>query len=153
MGEDTSAIPDFDANGNLPPGEYDVSLEQIKRRFVWNGARRRLFNGLSRALEALASAGVKRVWIDGSFTTAKEEPNDIDGCWEYEPSVDLSKLDRVFLETSPPRKAMKEKYGVDFLLSTTKLADAQGKAIRDFFQEDKDGNRKGLLSILMESQE
>lgn len=149
MGKDRDAIPDFDANGNLPPGEYAVSLSDVGERFAWNARRRRLFKGLCSALESLAAAGVKRIWIDGSFVSAREEPNDIDGCWEWDPTVRMGRLNPVFLETWPPREAMKRKFGVDFLLSAT-IVDAQGRAIRDFFQEDRDGNRKGILLVQLE---
>jgi len=36
------------------------------------------------ALENLSSAGVRRIWINGSFITDKDEPEDVDGCWEYD---------------------------------------------------------------------
>ena len=99
------------------------------------------------ALGNLSSAGVNRIWINGSFITDKDEPEDVDGCWEYEQSVDVNKLDAVFLEINPPRKAMKEKYDVDFLISTMMLIDAKGKTVLDFFQLDRNGNRKGILLV------
>ena len=40
-----------------------------------------LFSGLMKALINLAEAGVKKVYIDGSFVTDKDYPKDIDGCW------------------------------------------------------------------------
>ncbi|NCO38425.1 MAG: hypothetical protein GW911_09510 [Armatimonadetes bacterium] len=55
------ALPEFDENGNLPPGTYRVPLADIERRFTWNARRKELFDGLRRALENLASAGVERV--------------------------------------------------------------------------------------------
>jgi len=113
--------PGFDANGNLPSGVHRMSLKSVARRFGWNAERRRLLSGLARAVSSLAAAGVKRVWVDGSFVTDTEEPNDIDGCWEYDPSVDVDKLDEVFLDLHPPREAMMRKYGVVFLISGTRL--------------------------------
>lgn len=62
----------------------------------------------------MAEAGVKIIWIDGSFVTSKENPNDIDGCWEYTPLVNQDKLDSVFLGS---RKEMKNKYGLDFFIA------------------------------------
>ena len=140
-------IPDFDANGNLPPGAYDVCLADIEDRFTWNRERRALFGGLRLAVADLAAAGVRRIWINGSFVTAKGRPNDVDGCWEYHASVDVDALDPVFLDISPPRRAMKLKYGVDLLISGTPLMDAGGQAVEEFFQMDRDGNRKGILLL------
>jgi hypothetical protein len=140
-----SVIPDFDSNGNLPPGVYDVSLEEIEHCFAWNDRRKKLFEGLRAAIINLTQANVKRVWIDGSFVTNKDDPNDIDGYWESDKDVDADKIDPVFLDMYPPRKAMKEKYGVDFLISGVLIADSPGNTIEDFFQIDRDGNKKGIL--------
>jgi len=147
MKEKTTPIPQFDKNRNLPPGIYKVTLDDIEDQLTWNEKRKELFTGLSLAISNLKSANVKRVWIDGSFVTNKDEPNDIDGCWEYDLGVDDHKLDVVFLDMSPPRKKMKDKYGVDFLISGAPLMDAAGKTVEDFFQEDRDGNLKGILLL------
>ena len=142
-------LPAFDANGNLPPGVYRVSMQEIRARFAWNATRRRLLDGLTRAVASLAAAGVRRVWIDGSFVTAKEEPNDIDGCWEPGPEVAADRLDPVFLDTTPPRKAMRREYGVDFLIAGTRLFDmaARGMTVESFFQFDRNLRRKGILLL------
>jgi len=143
-------IPPFDANGNLPPGVHKTTVREIASRFGWNEKRRELCAGLERAIKSLAAAGVKRVWIDGSFVTSKDRPNDVDGCWDYVPTaVDASKLDPVLLDFTPPRTAMKSKYGVDFMIAWQRLADpeAHGGTVLDFFQEDEDGNAKGILLL------
>ncbi len=139
-------IPEFNTKGNLPPGIYVVSLTNIEKQFALNTERKKLFNGLKKALGNLKAAGVKKIWIDGSSITSKEKPNDIDGCWEYNQSTDVNKLDPVFLDMYPPREAMKKKYGVDFLISGAHLSDT-GKTVEKFFQEDRDGNEKGILVV------
>lgn len=99
---------------------------------------------------------MKRVWIGGSFVSDKDEPNDVDGCWDDLPGpVNVSKLDAVFLETSPPRSSMQRKYGVDFLIARRRLADreAQGGTVLDFFQRDRDGNARGVLLIELGAQQ
>jgi hypothetical protein len=146
------ALPDFDRNGNLPPGVYEIYSEDDKtfeERFGWNSHRRRLLAGLKRAAKNMAAAGVREIWIDGSFITAKELPADIDGAWLAEGVIDVDRLDPVFLETDPPRISMKKKYGVDFLPADAQLADpdAEGGSVLAFFQKDRDGNRKGIVKI------
>lgn len=145
-----SIIPDFDENGNLPPGVYDVSLKDIELRFAWTEIRKRLLKGLTIAISNLTKANVKKVWIDGSFITSKDDPNDIDGCWQADAGVDADKLDSVFLDMVPPREAMKKKYGVDFLISGVPVSDSPGKTIEEFFQIDRDGNKKGILLYINE---
>ncbi len=147
MVQRSKGIPDFDGNGNLPPGVYRVSLEDVKVRFTWNKRRRLLFDGLAAAVGNLVAAGVATVWIDGSFTTSKEKPGGIDGCWDYSPAVDVDALDPVFLDINPPREAMKRKYGVDFLVSGIRLEDATFQTVEEFFQSDRDGNPRGILVV------
>ena len=115
MARGRRGLPAFARDGNLPTGVHRASMEEIEEALVWNEKRRSLFKGLGRALRTLAAAGVRQLLIGGSFVTSKDEPNDIDGCWEFGPWVDDGKLDDVFLELDPPREAMKRKYGVDFL--------------------------------------
>jgi hypothetical protein len=145
-----TGIPTFDANGNLPPGVHKATLSEIRTKLAWNTRRQGLVDGLARATRNLAEAGVERVWIGGSFASDKEEPNDIDGCWDDRPGpIDFSKLDDVFLDTRPPRERMKKKYGVDFLIARLRLGDpqARGGTVLDFFQMDRDGNARGVLLI------
>jgi hypothetical protein len=75
-------IPAPNAIGELPPGTHPATLEEVEAVFVTTPHRRRLFEGLQRAIQNLHAAGVRRVFIDGSFVTTKADPNDIDGCWE-----------------------------------------------------------------------
>ena len=79
MASSGGRIPWFDKNGNLPPGVHHATLEEIEKRFTWNSKRLSLFRSLKRALRNFAAAGVRRVWIDGSFVTMKQEPKDVDG--------------------------------------------------------------------------
>lgn len=145
MARTPSKIPTFDANGNLPPGIYHVSIEDIERRLTYTPRRLELFNGLNRALLNLSAAGVQKVWIDGGFITNDPYPNDVDGCWEYTPGMNVNKLDKVFFDLNPPREAMRRKYGVDFFILGTPLR--EGKTVEQFFQTDRDGNRKGILIV------
>lgn len=84
--------PPFDPTGRLPDGEYDVDWQELVERFGWNLRRRQLLDGLAEAVELLATAGCRRLWLNGSFVTAKEEPADFDACWDPD-GVDLDVLD------------------------------------------------------------
>ena len=144
---DGPGIPAFDENGNLPPGVHPATLQEMEARFTWTGTRQRLCQGLKGALASLVAAGVRRLWIDGGFVTAKDEPADVDGCWEYHAAVDVEKLDPVFLDLSPPREAMRMKYGVDFLIAHARVGDAPNRTVVEFFQVDREGNRKGIVLL------
>lgn len=140
-------IPEFDTNGNLPPGIYHVSIADIERRFTWTPRRLELFKGLKRALDNFSAAGVEKVWINGGFVTSDPYPNDVDGCWEYKQVVNVDMLDEVFWDVDPPREAMRRKYGVDFFIKGMLLADAGNIPVEEYFQEDRDGNAKGILVV------
>ena len=138
-------IPPFNEAGELPPGEHVTSLAAVKRRFGRSSAQRqKLMRGLEAAVENLRAAGVRRLWIDGSFVTRKPAPNDVDGCWEYSEEVDLEALNPVFLLES--RGPMKIKYGIEFFPASTVEADS-GLPFPAFFQVNRDGEPKGILVV------
>jgi hypothetical protein len=140
-------IPDLTEDGLLPPGVYPASLEEIGERFGRaNAVRKGLFGGLTRALHNLSEAGVERVYINGSFVTDKELPNDVDGCWDADGPLDLGRLDAVFLDFSHHRRQMKERYGVDFFPASSVEGESR-QAFLDFFQVDRDGRSKGVLVV------
>jgi uncharacterized protein DUF6932 len=122
-----------------------MSLAAVKRRFGRASAQRqKSMRGLEAAVENLRATGVRRVWIDGSFVTRKQAPNDVDGCWEYSDEVDLEVLDPVFLLES--RRPMKAKYGIEFFPAFAVEADS-GLPFPAFFQVNRDGEPKGILAI------
>lgn len=76
-------IPRIDERtGNLPPGVYEATWEEIVARYGTTTHCRGLLVGLKRALDNLQAAGCRRVYIDGSFITNKRVPGDIDCCYE-----------------------------------------------------------------------
>ena len=99
-------IPALQENGELPPGEHSATVDDVEAVFGSSTGRRKLLmRGLRAAIADFELSGVRTLWINGSFTTDKNEPNDIDGCWEYTSDIDIKRLDPVFLG---PRKAMKK---------------------------------------------
>lgn len=72
-------IPKFRADGYLPDGLYLASEAEILFRFGSSNRRRRLLTlRLKRWIELARLVGGRRLFIDGSFVTAKPEPHDID---------------------------------------------------------------------------
>jgi len=99
----------------------------------------------------LKDAGIKTVYLDGSFITTKEFPNDIDGCWDYNENINLNKLDPVFLDFNNSRKNMKHKYGVDFFIANT-IELGSGLPFVKFFQSTRNGEDKGIILIELEEE-
>ena len=142
-------IPAPNAIGELPPGMHLATLEEVEAVFVTTPRRRRLFEGLRRAIQNLRAAGVRRVFIDGSFVTTKADPNDVDGCWEWTEEVHLDLLDPVLLDFTQARQAMRDKYGVDFFLATWVEA-GSGLTFLDFFQRNRADELKGIIQLDLE---
>ena len=123
--------------------------EELFQRFGHNPWRLRLLLGLRAALENLKNAGCRTAYIDGSFVTDKEFPNDYDVCWE-EDGVDPLKLDPVLLTFDPGRITQKDKY-LGELFPASVVADADGLSFLEFFQIDRDtGERKGIVAMDLE---
>ena len=85
-----SAIPDFTADGLLPQGDYEVTLNQLRKSILvagptkghpnWDASwRASLVDNLEVMVGQLWKVGVTDIFIDGSFVEDKDHPNDIDG--------------------------------------------------------------------------
>jgi len=72
-------LPDFDDEGNLPPGIHRATIEEVAQRFGTGSPEREIeVRELMDFVVWARHAGVKRILINGSFTTDKESPNDVD---------------------------------------------------------------------------
>jgi hypothetical protein len=87
-----------------------------------------------------------RVYVNGSFVTAKDQPGDFDACWQAS-NVDPALLDPTLLDFSDRRRAQKAKFGGE-LFPAEVPADPAGTRFLDYFQQDKTtGARKGILAL------
>ncbi|TXH38756.1 MAG: hypothetical protein E6Q98_02860 [Rhodospirillaceae bacterium] len=116
-------------------------------RILGFSARRRdLLLGLENMCRHLAAAGATKVWLDGSFATAKPAPGDYDLCYPMT-EVDENMLDPCFLDYSNERKAMKDKFLGEAWLDIWPSPYA-GETMLDFFQLIKGTrNPKGIVEI------
>ncbi len=137
-------IPPFEQNGNLPPGIHEATWEEVVARFGTNDHRRNLLDGLRLAIKALQQVGCTTVYLNGSFVTTKELPNDYDGTWEMR-GVDMARLDPVFSDISKKRAAQKKKYGGELFPCRIR---SNKPDFLDFFQRDKVTEQpKGIVAI------
>src|ERR1044072_1136250 len=125
-------IPPFNPDGLLPEGTHEASWREIEVRFGQTPYRRALLTGLKSALGVLRAAGCHLVYLDGSFVTAKDMPNDYDCCWDVT-GVKPSELDPTFLNFKNRRAAQKMKFGGEFF--PAQLPEGlTGKTFLEFFQ-------------------
>ena len=118
-------IPQFDADGLLPPGIHWATWYEVAATFGNTPWRRRLLDGLEMAIDSLRLAGCGTVYIDGSFVTSKEVPNDFDAC----------------------RAAQKARY-LGELFPASLGATVEGMSFLEFFQTDREtGGSKGIVAV------
>ena len=84
-------IPEFDENGNLPPGVHFCEWEEFNERFGTTVKRQNMIEGLKLAMIQLKAAGGRTIYINGSFVTSEEKPKDFDACYDRE-TVDMNNL-------------------------------------------------------------
>lgn len=113
-------------------------------RFGWTQRRRGLLDGLAEAIELLAAAGCRRVWLNRSFVTAKDEPGDFDACWDTD-GVDLDALEPVLFDLSDHRAAQKSRFGGELFPNV--IETQSGLSFSEFFQNERDTSRKGIVII------
>lgn len=95
-----SIIPEFDADGLLPPGDYAVTFAELYDSILvrgpasvvmdsestWDASwRRYLVEHLEMLVKQLWAVGVDEIYVDGSFAEDKSHPNDIDGYFVPDP--------------------------------------------------------------------
>ncbi|WP_354634759.1 DUF6932 family protein [Planktothricoides raciborskii] len=133
-------IPEFDENGNLPPGVHFCEWEEFVDRFGTTDLRLRLMRGLQMAMQQLKAAGCRTIYINGSFVTSKSDPGDFDACWDRE-DVDIDYLRREAPQLLKyyDRAGQKAKYKGELFASDQPVGN-YGKNSFDLFQEDRKHN-------------
>jgi hypothetical protein len=99
----TDRIPDFDENGLLPIGDYEVTLTELRGSILVHGPRDRLrypnwdagwrrwlVDQLELMVKQLWTVHIDEIYLNGSFVEDKDHPNDIDGYFVCDRSEYLS---------------------------------------------------------------
>lgn len=136
--------------GLLPKGVHEATWQEVVTSFGNSAKRKHLMDGLRRACLDLRHAGVKYLFLDGSFVTTKKSPGDWDACYSGV-GVDPDKLDPVFHDFSNERAAQKAKYFGEVFVAETRSR-LLGPPYLEFFQKDRNGGRpKGILRLDLET--
>ena len=84
----------FNDEGCLPQEIYELTLDEVENGFVQENSQRRqeIFEHYKIHLKDIEETGCcLNHWIDGSFVTLKENPNDIDTLTEFD-GLEVDKL-------------------------------------------------------------
>ena len=148
MGAQAPNIPPFRADGCLPEGVHLATESEVTFRFgSFSPKRRRLILRLRRWAELARQVNARRLLIDGSFVTAREEPNDIDAvillpidfhqqiAQSIEPALELEEM----LLTRRPEEIFAAEDEADW----HEWAEFFGRT------RESDRRRKGLVEIIL----
>jgi len=144
------SLPDFNAKGDLPPGVYRATMEDVVSRFGSGSPERgRATKTLQRILElARATTNLDRMIVFGSFVTSKLQPNDVD--------VILVMRDEFRLETCPEAAKLlfdhataEQNLGasVFWIRPGLLIADTLDQFIQRW-QLKRDGGQRGIVEVV-----
>jgi len=141
----------------LKPGLHDFSLSEVGNHFLQNfpdsQTRHSLILGLNAFVSHLARVGVPiELWIDGSFTTQKENPNDID-LVIFSPAADLNALPlgkQQLFQALTDRASIKQNFGCDVLFCPAEDLDLRSYW-RGWYGFDRNERPKGIARVVVVS--
>lgn len=146
-------IPDFNNNGLLPVGIFECTMKELQirfGRFQSSDLRVKLFELLENYVNELKFANNgKFLIIDGSFTTNKENPSDIDLLLVFKDDVNFEKPVPPCVYNVRSKKYLRKKYPFDIFFGFEE--DDSTKKIIDLFLKvkGKPDLRKGFLKIIL----
>ena len=139
-------IPDFRDDGYLPEGLYVATEAEVTFRFGSHTPRRkRLALRLRRWIDLARAVSARRLFVDGSFVTAKPEPNDVDAVvWlppDFVARVSNGNLEAMELETMLLTRRPEEIFAAEDRRDWDDWL--------EFFSRTRepDGRRKGVVEI------
>jgi hypothetical protein len=147
------AIPSLDQNGLISAGIHDASIEEIGSRFgAFQVTDRRpmLFQKLAAFVaEARTARFARWLLIEGSFVTAKADPNDIDLVLVLPLSHDLRSDLSLAQYNLVSKRNVQRRFGFDIVVVREDTVEYDEAAA--FFQQvrGKPELRKGLLRLAL----
>jgi hypothetical protein len=144
-------IPQLNANGLLPVGIHDATLDEIRQRFgSFQGSdrRMRLFANFEQLVMQLRkSSRFSAIIVDGSFVTAKPVPEDIDVIVVLQRGRDWTADPGPSDYALVSRSALRRRFGFDAFLAAEGGADYERYV--EFFGRLRETSsiRKGMLRI------
>jgi hypothetical protein len=125
------AIPNLEGSGLLPAGEHVCDLDEVEGMFAHNARRADLFRQLRPFRVMLEAQGLGQLplYVDGSFSTSKDHPGDIDVVLDLTDATDEQE-GSAFRLFALSHSQIKEEFSVDFYL----FHPIAEKDLRAFFQ-------------------
>ncbi|RUO18932.1 DUF6932 family protein [Aliidiomarina haloalkalitolerans] len=139
----------------LEPGIHDFELSEIGNHFlkdfVGSETRAPLIANLQTYVKYLSGLGASiELWIDGSFTTNKLNPNDID-LVVFSPETELDALPpekQKMFQALTDRASVKQHFGLDVLFCVAEDHDMRSYW-RGWYGFDRNERPKGIARVMV----
>lgn len=143
-------LPPFDASGNLPPGLFAASWEEVRTRFGKGSPRREWLTArLVDLVEECRRIGrVNRVILWGSYVTAKAAPGDIDILLVLDAGFDDAALAGVGRDLFDHRRA-RVRFTADVFWVRETIGPGMIDLMLETYQIAKDKRRRGIVEVLL----
>lgn len=141
--------PDFNENGDLPPGIHQATLAEVIEHFGQTTPQRQI---MARRLEhiytlAIGTGHLARFIIFGSFVTTKPNPGDVDIFLLMEDTFDVSQVsgETVLIFDH----VITQNYEGASIFWVRRLAAFEGEeATVAHWQLKRDGNQRGIVEVV-----
>jgi len=145
------ALPEFNEEGDLPPGVHHATLDEVVGQFGAAQGQRNICTRRLQHVYALAkrTGHLQRFIIFGSYVTARPDPNDVD--------VVLVMDDAFRLEECPievrglfDHAVAQARYGASIFWVRPGLL--LSESIEDFiayWQIKRDGSKRGIVEVIL----
>lgn len=146
----------MEAQALLQPGLHDFQINEIDNHFLKSFpesiTRKPLIDGLNAFVSKLSEVGVPiELWIDGSFTTNKDNPNDIDMV-VFAPATLVNSLPKdkqnLLGALVNNRESIKHHFGCDVLFAPSEDVNMRSYW-RGWYGFDRDENPKGIARVVI----
>ena len=151
----------FDENGYLTYGMYNMTFDEFETIFCKNSSKREeiLKEYKKHLTEIRNTEYFLDHWIDGSFVTAKEKPNDIDTLTEFdgfeaEKNDDKEKIESLIQNSKSKTHGLCHSFRIYRYPSSDEkkyniyLA-AKIRILTELFGSDRDEIPKGIVHLMM----
>ncbi|MBN1318128.1 MAG: hypothetical protein JXA42_21780 [Anaerolineales bacterium] len=145
----TKKWPDFNKNGDLPPGIHQAKLSQVVEHFGQTTTKRQIVaHRLERIYSfAIGTGHLARFIIFGSFVTNKPDPGDIDIFLLMEDTFDVSQVTGeaalIF-----DHMATRDYEGASIFWIRRLAAFDGEEATVEYWQLKRDGGQRGIVEVI-----
>jgi len=144
-------LPDFNDEGDLPPGVYRATLTETLHRFGQGSTQRRqVADRLHRLYHlALSTGQLARFAVFGSFVTAKAEPNDVDIILLMADTFDLASLTGE-VQLLFQHADADARFGASVFWTCRSGAIGGEQSMIEHWQIRRQGGQRGIIEIMPE---